>query len=63
MDQIIFEHPLFLVWLLIPSHCIIQLFHSTAPIIHSPLKRKIDYAEIKHPLFHFLAGVTLEKIN
>lgn len=40
--------------LLISSHCIIQLFHSIASIIHYFFFAKIDSAEIEHPHFSFL---------
>ena len=48
------SNTLFPFWLLIPSHCIIQLFHSIASIIHYFFFSKIDSAEIEHPHFSFL---------
>lgn len=48
------SNTLFPFWLLIPSHCIIQLFHSIASIIHYFFFSKIDSTEIKHPHFSFL---------
>lgn len=60
MDQIISEQFLFPFLFLIPSHCIIQLFHSIASIIHYFFFQKLILQKSNTLIFHFLVGVTLE---
>lgn len=64
MDQIMFEHSLFLFWLQIPSHSSIQLVHFIAPIIHYFFfPQKLMQQELNTLMFHLLVGVTLQKLN
>lgn len=60
MDQIISEHSLFPFLLLIPSHCIIQLFHSIASIIHYSFFQKLILQKSNTFIFHFPSSYFVE---